>query len=103
MVLAFLLVTVLFIHRGIDCYLFIKRVSKICQKYDWKVIDENPKLLLDKMENDNYHMTNGWSAYNFLFMKGPSPILMFLNFKPLTIETQYNEDVVNRINKYEII
>lgn len=101
--LAFALIIGLFVIRGIEVYRFIKKVSKVCQKYDWKVIDENPELLLVKMADENYHLTNGWSAYNFLFMKGPSPLSMFLNFKPLTIEAQYNEDVVNRINKYEII
>lgn len=101
--LAFSLIIGLLIIRGIDLYLFIKKISKVCQKYDWKVIDENPELLLVKMGDENYYLTNGWSAYNFLFIKGPSPIMMFLNFKPLTIETQYNNEVVNRIKKYEII
>jgi hypothetical protein len=82
----------------------MKRVSKICNKYDWKHIDKNPLCLLDKMENENdYYLTSEWSAYNFLFLKGPSPKQMFLSFKPLTIEKQYNKEVVERLKEYEII
>jgi hypothetical protein len=55
------------------------------------------------MENENgYYLTSEWSAYNFLFLKGPSPKQMFLSFKPLTIEYQYNKEAVDKIKKYEI-
>lgn len=101
MVLVFSLIIGLFGIRAIDFYLFMKRVSKACQKYDWKAIDENPELLLVKISNEDYHLTSEWSAYNFVVMKGPSPLSMFLNFKPLRIETQYNEDVINRLNGLE--
>jgi hypothetical protein len=102
MVTAFLLIIGLFAIRAVDFYLFMKRVSKTCQKYDWKAIDENPELLLEKMNNKDYHLTSKWSAYNFVIMKGPSPLYMFLNFKPLNIETQYNKSVVNRLNGLKI-
>ena len=93
----------LFSIRAIETYFFIKKVSKVCLKYDWKVINENPELLLVKMADKDYHLTNKWSAYNFLYLNGPSPIFMFLSFKRMTIENLYNKEVVNRIKKYEII
>jgi hypothetical protein len=52
---------------------------------------------------DNYYLYSEWSAYNFLFLKGPSPINMFFSLKPLTIEKQYNPYVVNKLKEYEII
>ena len=89
--------------RVIETYLFIKKVSKVCFKYDWKLINDNPELLLVKMGDKDYHLTNKWSAYNFLYLNGPSPIFMFFSFKRMTIENLYNKEAVNRIKKYEII
>ena len=43
-----------------------------------------------------------WSAYNFLFLKGPSPLSMFFSFKRLTIENIYSKEVVARLNGNEI-
>ena len=81
----------------------MKKVSKMCNKYDWKYINENPESLIDKMKNENgYYLTSEWSAYNFLYLKGPSPKEMFLSFKRLTIENQYNKEVVDKLKKYEI-
>jgi len=93
----------LFSIRAVETYFFIKRVSKVCFKYDWKVINDNPEFLLIKMADKDYHLTNKWSAYNFLFFNGPSPLTMFLSFRRLTIENLYNKEAVNRIKKYEII
>lgn len=90
--------------RYIEFIIFMKKVSKICDKYDWKHINKNPLCLLDRMRNENgYYLTSEWSAYNFLFLKGPSPKQMFLSFKPLTIEKQYNKEVINKLKEYEII
>ena len=97
-------ISLVLVVRYIEFNIFMKRVSKICNKYDWKHIDKNPLCLLDKMENENdYYLTSEWSAYNFLFLKGPSPKEMFLSFKPLTIEKQYNKEAVERLKEYEII
>ncbi len=101
--IAIYLIILLVAVRAIETRLFLKRVSKACYKYDWKVINENPELLLIKMANKDYHLTHGWSAYNFLFLKGPSPLSMFLSFKSMTIENQYNNEVVDRLKQYEII
>ena len=91
------------VFRYIEFTIFMKKVSKVCNKYDWKYINENPLCLLEKMENeDSYYLTSEWSAYNFLFLKGPSPKQMFLSFKKLTIENQYNKEAVDKLKKYEI-
>ena len=55
------------------------------------------------MQDKDYYVTKEWSAYNFLFLKGPSPIAMFFSFKSMTIENHYNKHVVDRIKQYEII
>lgn len=102
MVLVILIIGLLAI-RAFETYLFIKKVSKVCYKYDWKVINKNPELLLVKMGNKDYHLTSGWSAYNFMYLNGPSPILIFLSFKNLTIDNLYNKEVISRLNEYEII
>ena len=72
--------------RALELYLFIKRVSKICKAHDWKHVDldENSSLVLEIMKKD-YHLTSKWSALNFLFLEGPSPLNMFLSFKPLIL------------------
>lgn len=100
--IVFFLILVLFIVRGIETYLFIKKVSKVCYQYDWKEVNNNDELILDMQEKD-YYLKCDWSAYNFMFLKGPSPLSMFFSIKPLTIETQYNNNVVNKLRKYEII
>ena len=92
----------LILVRTFRVYYFIKRVSKLCNKYDWNFVEDNESYVLYIME-DNYYLYSEWSAYNFLFLKGPSPIHMFFSLKPLTIEKQYNECAVNKLKEYEII
>jgi hypothetical protein len=87
--------------RGIQLYLFIKQVSKRCDIYDWRCVDENPMLMFEIIEHD-YFIRSEWSAYNFLFLKGPSPLRMFLSLKSLTIENIYNETAVTKLNRHEI-
>ena len=89
--------------RYFEVKIFLKKVSKVCNKYDWKYINDNPECLLDKMKNENgYYLTSEWSAYNFMFLNGPSPKEMYLSFKPLTLKNVYDKEVLDRINKYEI-
>jgi hypothetical protein len=89
--------------RYFEVKLFLRKVSKLCNKYDWKYINVHPECLLDKMKDENgYYLTSEWSAYNFLFLKGPSPKQMYLSFKPLTLENVYNKEVLEKIQKYEI-
>lgn len=96
-------ICVLILVRYFEVKLFLRKVSKLCNKYDWKYINEHPECLLDKMKNeDGYFLTSEWSAYNFLFLKGPSPKQMYLSFKPLTLENVYNKEALEKLNKYEV-
>ena len=88
--------------RILECYFFIKKVSKVCHQYDWAFVEENENLLLTIIKDD-YHLTSKWSAYNFLFLNGPSPLSIFFSLKPITIERQYNKSAVEKLNKYAII
>ena len=101
--IAILLIVGLLMIRAVDCFFFIKRISKVCHKYDWAYVNDGNDLLLLDMQDEDYFVTKEWSAYNFLFLKGPSPISMFFSFKLLTIENHYNKHVVDRIKQYEII
>lgn len=93
---------ILILVRVLETYLFIKKVSKVCHQYDWKQVNNDDMLILEIKEKD-YYLTSNWSAYNFMFLKGPSPIAMFFSFKILTIENQYNNEVVDKLKKYEVI
>ena len=101
--IAIYLIILLLVVRGIETYFFVKSISKLCYKYDWKLINENPDFLLIKMVDKDYYLTSKWSAYNFLWLNGPSTLSMFFSFKSMTIENHYNKRAVDRINKYEII
>jgi hypothetical protein len=57
-------------------------------------------LVLEIIKKD-YYLTQTWSAYNFLYLKGPSPLSMFFSFKGLSLEKQYDKEVVKKINEYE--
>ena len=101
LILVFLIITFLIV-RIFRVLFFIKHVSKVCDKYDWNFVEDNEQYVLNIME-DNYYLYSEWSAYNFLFLKGPSPTNMFFSLKPLTIEKQYNKYAVNKLKEYEII
>lgn len=102
MLLVILLLVVLIVVRIIHVYLFMKKISKLCDKYDWKHIDVNPDLLIDVLQDEKYYENCEWSAYYFLFLKGPNPFSFFFTLKPLTIERQYSKQAVERLNKYEL-
>jgi len=97
------MLSLLLIVRVIELLIFLKKVSKICHTYDWKYIDKHGYPLIEVMENDKYYMTSEWSAYNFLFIKGPNPFLMLFSLKPLRVEKQYNKEAVNKLREYEVI
>jgi hypothetical protein len=101
MVIVSSLLILVILLRVVQVYLFIKQVSRECDIYDWMSVDENPLRLLEILEDD-YYVTAEWSAYNFLFLKGPSPLSMFFSFKRLTIENIYSKEVVARLNGNEI-
>jgi len=101
-IITFILLVILIIIRVIECYLFMKKVSKACRAYDMKHIENNELLLLEMLEREDYYITSDWSAYNFLYLKGPNPLCLFFSVKPITIEAQYNKKVVEKLNTYEI-
>lgn len=78
MVIVSSLLILVILLRIVQVYLFIKQVSRECDIYDWMSVDENPLRLLEILEDD-YYVTAEWSAYNFLFLKGPSPLSMFFH------------------------
>lgn len=95
------MVLAMLITRGIELYTFLKKISKTCHEYDWKHVDHNGHLLVEMLTDEDYTKTREWSAYNFLFFKGPSPLEMFFCFKTLRIESQYDKDVVKKLRQYE--
>lgn len=100
--IALILLVALVTIRITECYLFVKKVSKVCNEYDWKHVETNELLLLEMLGDENYYTTSEWSAYNFLYMKGPNPLTLFFSLKPITIEAQYNKEAIEKLNKYEI-
>lgn len=96
------IILILILVRVLETYLFIKKVSKVCHQYDWKQVNNDDMLILEIREKD-YYLTSNWSAYNFMFLNGPSPIAVFFSFKILTIENQYNKEVVDKLIKNEVI
>lgn len=94
----------LIIIRTYNVYLFLKYISKICNNYDLKYINKHPLCAIDMIKDrDNYYMYSDWSAYNFLYLKGPSPRKIFFSFKKLTLNNFYNNYIIERLNDYEII
>ena len=99
------LIVLVFLFRTVQVYKFLKLVSKLCNIYDRNYMnehsDENIQLVLDFMKKD-YHLTAEWSAYQWVFFKGPNPYLMAFLFKPLTIEGQYGESTVRKFIDYYV-
>ena len=96
------LIMVLIGVRVLQVYLFIKKVGKVCSDYDWKHMDHNTDLLLERMKGDDFYMSREWSAYNFMFLRGPNPLLMFFSLSPLSIKGQYSKEVIAKLSMYEL-
>jgi len=103
MVVSISLVTLFLVIRLVELIVLLKKVSRVCNTYDWKHADKYGYPVIEMLERDDYYMTSKWSAYNFLMMEGPNPLLMFFSLKPLTIEGQYNKEGINRLKEYEVI
>lgn len=99
------LLIVVITTRIIQVYKFLKIVSKLCHIYDRNYMnehgDENIQLVLDFMQKD-YHMTAEWSAYQWVFFKGPNPWLMPFSLKPLTIDGQYGKETAKKFIEYYV-
>jgi len=84
--------------RAIKFRKFLKSITKVCHIYDWKHVDENGDLLLEIIKDD-YWEKSEWSAYNFLYLKGPSPFKMFFSFKALELKSFYDEKIIEKVKK----
>ncbi len=105
MVILIICVILLLIVRSIEFYSFMMRMSKLCSRYDWKHVErpENANLVVEMLSNKDYYMDREWSAYYFLFLKGPHPIKIFFTLNILEVESIYNKESVEKLKKYEII
>lgn len=92
----------IFLVRFFETYFFLRKISKLCNKYDWKYVDKHDYLLPIIMNDKEYYKNQSWSAYNFLYLDGPDPIKMYFSFKSLNIHNIYNKDIINKIEN-EII
>jgi hypothetical protein len=86
-----------FIIRLVLLLKFLKNISVICHMYDWKCVDENPESYMLEILKEEYYMKNEWSAYNFMFLKGPSPLYMYFSFKPIDLESFYSQEVIEKV------
>jgi len=75
---------------------FMHNITKVCHIYDWKCVDENGNLLPEIMVPE-YFLEAEWSAYNFLYLKGPSPWRIFFSFKALELKNFYDAEIVEKI------
>lgn len=89
--------------RLVEVFILLKKVSRICHEYDWKHADKYGFPALEMLEKKDYYVTSKWSAYNFMFLNGPNPLLMFFSKKPLTIEGQYSKDNIERLRDYDLL
>lgn len=90
------LIIISLLIRLIQFRRFLKNITKVCHIYDWKVVDENGDLLLEILE-ENYWLKAEWSAYNFMYLKGPKPIKMFFSFKTLELKNFYDEAIIEKV------
>jgi hypothetical protein len=93
------------VTRIVQVYKFLKLVSKLCRIYDRNYVDKhsdsNIQLIWDLMEKD-YHLKSQWSAYQWVFFKGPNPWLMPFSLKPLTIDGQYGRETAEKFIEYYV-
>jgi hypothetical protein len=100
-----ILIVVTISTRIFQVYKFLKLVSKLCNIYDRNYINEhgdtNISIVLEYIK-ENYHLTAEWSAYKWMFFKGPSPFSMFFSFEILDIEGQYGKKAVDKLAEYHV-
>lgn len=76
----------------------MRNISKVCHLYDWRHVDENGELLLEIIK-ENYWINSKWSAYHFMYLKGPNPYLMFFSFKRLALENFYEQEIIQKVKQ----
>ena len=84
--------------RAVKFRKFMKNITRVCDLYDWKHVDDNGDLLLEIIE-DNYWLTSKWSAYNFMYLKGPNPWRIFFSFKKLKLENFYDPAIISFVKQ----
>ena len=84
--------------RAIKFAKFMNNLTKICHIYDWRCVDENGDLLLEIIVPE-YYLRAEWSAYNFMYLKGPSPLKMFFSFKSLELRNFYDDEIVDKVKR----
>lgn len=94
--ISFIVVSLLI--RAIKFAKFMDNITKVCHIYDWKHVDENGDLLLEIIK-DEYWLKAEWSAYNFMYLKGPSPLKMFFSFKSLELKNFYDDEIVEKVKR----
>ena len=92
------LIVVSLLIRVIKFAKFMNNITKVCHIYDWKHVDENGNLLPEIIEH-NYWIKSEWSAYNFLYLKGPSPWRIFFSFKALELKNFYDAKIVEKVKE----
>lgn len=106
MVVLIILAIIVTFTRVVQVYRFINMINKLCNIYDRNYLNEhgdsNIQIVFDYMQKD-YHLTSEWSAYKWMFFKGPSPYGMVFSLKPITIEGQYGKETVDRLEQYGVI
>ena len=99
------LLVLVFLFKTVQVYKFLKLISRFCYIYDRNYInehgDEDISIILDYTK-EKYHLTAEWSAYNWMFFKGPNPYMMVFLLKPLTVEIQYGKEVMSKLRKYYV-
>jgi len=97
-----IIILILLLVRTIEFYLFMRKLSKLCYKYDWKYVDRNEHLLIEMFKKD-YWLTNEWSAYNFIYLKNDNPINYFFSFKLFNLTNIYDKEVIKKLEENEVI
>lgn len=90
------LIVLSFLIRLIKFAKFMNNITKVCHIYDWKHVDENGDLLPEIVVPE-YYLEAEWSAYNFLYLKGPSPWKMFFSFKALELKNFYDTKIIEKV------
>ena len=105
MLIVLSLIVLVLLFRTVQVYKFLKLVSKLCNIYDRNYINEhgdiNISIVLEYIK-ENYHLTAEWSAYKWMFFKGPSPYSMFFSFEILDIEGQFGKKAVDKLAEYHV-
>ena len=106
MVAISLLILVVLTTRFLAWRRFMRYISKICDRYDKQCIfkaNRIPELIAKLKDPDAYFLHHDWSAYHFLFLKGPHPYPILFSFRAYKIENFYSTSVIERLRSAGIL